>query len=444
MALDWRQQNSSDESATSISSALRADIQLTNQLSAFLDKQHNELVQRGLGLPENPTPELILRRVLTPDSFFTTPSSFATFQQSQRAFASSFRSIGFGQCGLVFERPGRNYAIKVAKSAYETGLWSDFVCHYNVYKAFDQQIKTPECRVPRLFSFIPKTHQQWWVENLPSFTEVHSSLSLPGMALITERIPPLPKIGREALIDKYCAPSSRAAVAANSTNRDCLARVYLGRRRPANAQPPPNFTLRNFNLCLDQMIELGLPLELYATAMGEALAIIHWAARVDGYDIEIVLGSEGDVTYSRDVHCVLDLTPEEAAALPPFTNIESLMTVDFKRRTTRLWVLDFNLCNPFSEEVAQEHPEALTGHLVTAFFENDPYYPLPLMDHELDQKLWDSFSAQYLDKGKEILEGPGQNERLAILPRMFIDGCVSREQENLVNGVGHGHRENKQ
>lgn len=424
-----------------MSSAPRADIQLTNELSAFLDRQHNEMIERELGLPENPTPEVILRRVLTPDSFSTTASSFATFQQSHQGVTAAFRSIGFGQCGLIFERPGRNYVVKIAKPTYESALWSDFVCHYYVYKAFEQQKQIPECRVPRLFSFIPKTHQRWWDENLPFFTEIHRSLSLPAMALITERILPLPKIGREALIDKYCAPTFRSAVAMNPINRDCLARVYLGKRRLGNAQPPLNFTLRNFNLHLDQMVELGLPIESYATAIGEALAIIHWAARVDGYDIEIVLGSEGNVTYSRDVHRLLDLSPEEVATLPPFTDIETLMTVNFKRRTTRLWILDFNLCNNFSEQVAQEHPEVLIKHLVTAFYENDPYYPLPCMDLELDQKLWAIFSARYLKKGKEILEG---DERLAVLPRMFIDACILREQENLANGLGHGHREDKQ
>ncbi|KAJ5638373.1 hypothetical protein N7490_008252 [Penicillium lividum] len=58
------------------------------------------------------------------------------------------------------------------------------------------------------------------------------------------------------------------------TNRDYLARVYLGRRRITTA-PSANVTLRNFNLHLDQMIELGLPIQKMAGAISEALALVH-------------------------------------------------------------------------------------------------------------------------------------------------------------------------
>lgn len=301
-----------------------------------------------------------------------------------------------------------------------------------------------ECRVPRVFSYVPKNNQQWWEENLPFFVDVHESLPLPAMALVTERILPLPKVARQALINTYCPPSLRPVVSVNPTNRDCLARVYLGRRRPANAPPPPNFTLRNYNLFLDQILDLNLPVALFAASMGEALAIIHWRANVDAYDIEFVLGSEGNVSYTRDISLALDLTAEKVAAMQPHTDLEAMMSVNFKQRTVRMWVLDFNLCNVWEEKAGIENPDALISHLVMSFFENDPYYPLPLAELDHDKELWEAFSAKYLDTGKRILSVPGKDKRLVDLPRKFIDGCERRERDNLAKNLDHGHREFKE
>ncbi|KAJ5081919.1 zinc finger protein-domain-containing protein [Penicillium alfredii] len=268
------------------------------------------------------------------------------------------------------------------------------------------------------------------------------STPLPAMAFITEGILPLPKIAREALITKYCPQHLQAHVSASATNRDCLARVYLGRRLPATVPLAPNFTLRNYNLCLDQVVELNLPVELYAAGIGEALAIIHWAANVDGYEVEFVLGSEGDARYTQDISSSLNLTWEQLAAMSPHSNVDSLMRANFKRRTTRLWVLDFNLCNMWEEKVGWEDPDSLISHLVVAFFENDPYFPLPLMELDIDRQLWATFTAAYLSKAGHILAAPGK-ERLVSLPQRFIDACVLREQESLDKGLGHGHRECK-
>ncbi|KAJ5651149.1 zinc finger protein-domain-containing protein [Penicillium longicatenatum] len=440
-------QSSSEDSPVSASSSFVADMNLTNHLSTLLDREHNDMVVRELNLLDATiSPENILLKVLSPESFTGTASSFARFQQGQQLLTSiGYRTIGFGQCGLVFERPGRGYVLKVAKPSYEDSLWADFKAHYSISQAF-QKYQNPnqpmQCRVPQLFSYITKENDTWWNENKPFFTTtLHETISLPAMALISQRILPLPKIAREALINKYCAEPSRALVAANPTNRDCLARVYLGRRRNTTA-PPANFTLRNFNLYLDQMIELGLPISKMAGAIGEALALVHWAAHVDGYDIEFVLGSEGNTTYTPDVSSILNMSPEQIAALSPHTDIESMMSVNFQQRTTRLWMLDFNLCNMWSESVALSAPEVLVSHLVMSFFENDPYFPLPLMESELDQELWEVFAAQYLQMATKVLNG--KDPRLATLPLKFLDGCVERERDSIENGLGHGHRIYKQ
>ncbi|CAG8154268.1 unnamed protein product [Penicillium olsonii] len=271
--------------------------------------------------------------------------SWSAFTQQQQIMAANYREIGFGECGVVFERLGQNYVIKVARPFYEDSLWADFSAHFQVRKAFESQSNEPTCRIMKLFSYVPKDNQRWWEEKLPFLSPTCPSLYLPTMALITERILPLPKTARQALIDAYCPAISRTAVAANPTNRDCLARIYLGRRRPPGTPQAPNFTLRNFNLCLDQAIDLEFPVNLFAAGIGEALAIIHWVAHVDAYDIEFVLGSEGGMppAYTQDLSRCLNLSAQDQLKMAPHTDVEDLLSTNSPLRTPRLFVLDFNL-----------------------------------------------------------------------------------------------------
>ena len=199
----------------------------------------------------------------------------------------------------------------------------------------------------------------------------------------------------------YCPPDLQPAAAVDPSNRDCLARIYLGKRRPQNAPLAPNFSLRNFNLCLDQMLSLKLPVNYYASAMGEALAVIHWQANVDGYDIEFVLGS-GEVPVNppdKPVKvCVLsEITNGWAHTIhATSTPLDTTMPAEVKARKlqTTMWVLDFNLCSRWNEPIGWQQPDVLIEQLVLAFFENDPYYPPPLMERELEQSIWHSFPHQ--------------------------------------------------
>lgn len=430
--------DSSDE--PHVSTGLSNMIQDTNDLAALLDDQENQdfVAQSTAG----ETSKQKLHRLLSVRTTISSAFSFAIFQHSQRKEQVGFRKIGFGQCGLLFERPGRGYVVKVARPHFHDSLWSDFVAHFHVYKAFEQHSDL-ECRVPTVYSYVNKDNNQWWDEHRPLFTEQHDSFPLPSMALITERILPLPKVVREALIAQYLPPALQPAAVANPSNRECLARLYLGKRRRPGAPPAPNFTLRNFNLCLDQMLDLELPVADYAAAMGEALAVIHWQANVDAYDVEFVLGSEAGTEYTQDIATILALTPEMVTSMRPHTDLDALVSANFRRRTTRIWVLDFNLCNRWEEQMGWEQPDALVDHLVMSFFENDPYYPLPLKDYSRERNLWEAFSDSYLHKAGEILEGDGKDARLALLPGMFARACVEREQTKLDQGFGHGHRDNK-
>ncbi|KAK0726972.1 hypothetical protein B0T26DRAFT_692515, partial [Lasiosphaeria miniovina] len=79
------------------------------------------------------------------------------------------------------------------------GLWEDFLSHLRVFKALSAHSES-ECRIPRVFSYVSKDNAGWWDMNKP-FLPPSSEFPLPSVALITERIIPLPKAIRHALID---------------------------------------------------------------------------------------------------------------------------------------------------------------------------------------------------------------------------------------------------
>ncbi|KAM7195473.1 Zinc finger domain containing protein [Rhypophila sp. PSN 637] len=353
--------------------------------------------------------------------------------------------IGFGQCGLVFTVPYKPHeVVKIARPYFGESLYADFRAHQRVQEAFVRRSDGVQRQVqlPTVYDFLPKpvlegsTPKQFWDSNISLFPSSTASTGgsgtgassryltfhLPSEALFTEHIPPLSKPIREALIDLYCAPAKQASVRADPANQDCLLRVYLGRRRPRdeNGQPKvvANFGLRNYNLHLDQMLELGLDVHLFAQMMGAALADIHWGAGVDAFDVEFMLGG-------RRIIAGLYANNDRAADL---------------------WLLDFNLCSRFNldELLGDRHEQKLDGlveQLVHAFFANDPYYPRPRTQDEKgcevgDISLWQAFAKAYLGRAEEILQARHRPayEDLRRLPERFITRCVEK-QKTLPPGV---------
>lgn len=411
----------------------------TDQLSDLLDRHYSEIVEASAQITEVTPSRDILLRLLQPKSTISVTPTPAWIYHDALNRGIGYRKIGFGQCGLIFTIPGSSTVLKVSRPYFHEGLWNDFLCHLRIYGAFAKQTIQPSCRLPLVYSFISKADVTWWDAHRPLFTESSSTFPLPSMGLISQRIPQLPRTLRHALIDLYCPKNLREDVRSNTINRDCLVRIYLGRRRNSNAPLPPNFSLRNYNLCLDQMLDLDLPVNQYAASIAETLAITHWAAHVDAYDIEFVLGGEiGSANtqqatdfFSQQLHVLEQVEPG------------SVYDLSLRQRTTRIWVLDFNLCSRWSLEALLKRPEEVINQLVLAFFENDPYYPLPEMESEVDRELWSTFSREYLHKANEILLQDSHYEETQHLPRRFIEQCVARERKNLAFGLGHGHRDFK-
>ncbi|CAG9944886.1 unnamed protein product [Clonostachys rosea f. rosea IK726] len=349
-----------------------------------------------------------------------------------------FRKVGFGQCGIIYAQSSRGYVLKLARKHFEDSLLGDLRAHLRVYQALADY--PTDCRIPSVYKYITASNSPWWEAN-SHFFKAQDELELPTMALATQHILPLPKSVRTALIDLYCPEEHKGTVTENLSNQDCLARVYLGRSRLPNTPKSPNFTLRNFNLHLDQMMELNLPILDYSKAIGEALAVIHWCANIDAYDIEFVFGSEAEAIYRPEPTTApqVRMKAEEVESMSTHADVDEIVSVNLKQRPTRLWVLDFNLCSRWdmAQVLTSGGEDKLVEHLVQAFFENDPYYPRPIRSgtngtgvvDQVRNQLWELFSSAYLNKSKAVLAGSTiegeQIKRLLELPKTFIARCIA-------------------
>ncbi|MCJ1370563.1 hypothetical protein MMC20_001776 [Loxospora ochrophaea] len=353
-------------------------------------------------LNSNDPPREILRKMLSAEFVVSAPSaSVETLRDSESGTLLSFRTIGKGSCGIVFEQPGTTLVIKRALQDSEA-LWNDFKTHARVMRCFDQfHQHTTDVHIPRVYRFQNSQEKDWWQTNAQHFT--HEAYRAPGNLLFSERIPPLPEVVQKALIDEYCPPIGRAEARALRANKDCLVRLYLGSRRD-RSWTPRFFSLRNYCLHVDQMEDLGLDVQAFASAIAEALAVMHWGARTDADDVEFVLGGTPTAVNDRLP------TDDELDAMPAnASTVQEGGVVNSKRRSVHVWLLDFDKCNRIS----------MDGHgvemAVRAFFKNDPYFPRPCSEHFNDQDLWRTFAERYISVGKIISEG-----QAAVLPEIFI------------------------
>ena len=169
--------------------------------------------------------------------------------------------------------------------------------------------------------------------------------------------------------------------------------------------PAELFSLRNFEADLSTLDELQLEKAHHAQAMAICLAEMHWNVKIDAADVEFVLGSAPEQ---------LTLKPAQLDILPPRTDSES--SLNFRKRTVHLWLLDFNQCKQISMD------DAGVNQAVTAFWQNDPHYPRPCPPGHPDEDLWRIFKDCYLKHSSRKVNSKSQGKDLA---RQFIDGVVA-------------------
>ena len=214
-------------------------------------------------------------------------------QEAARRLAtdrSSFRNIGLGSCGSVFEVPGTILAYK--KGSKEAEIARDYSLTTRVSEAMAlmremledhfKQLNVP--KTPKCFSFHDATDIQFWEDNLQRFPQSHRSKQ-PLFAF--EHILPMPLSIREALITDYFDEDDEIQQEAkeDQDNKDCLIRLYMGERETIRQQNDGYDTLRNFPMRLNMMKDHDLDVDSWAKEMALGLAVIHWQAQINGYGI---------------------------------------------------------------------------------------------------------------------------------------------------------------
>lgn len=325
------------------------------------------------------------------------------------------RVIGLGSCGTVFEIRGTEEAFK--KGTNEHSIWTDFCLTNRVHNAFhDIQGPMQEIfpnltipKTPRCYDFYLTDDEDFWSAHLQRFP---AGFQTKQTCFTVDRILPLSKKAREALIDLYFDEDDemQREAKADEKNGDCLVRTYLGEMESVRQQSDTYDSLRNFPLRLNMMEDLDLDISTFASEMAIGLAVMHWQAQVDGMDAEFVLGScateHRDRTSAYDNECTLPRPVRRVAV---------------QCRPVHLWLLDFDKSHTFDFTT-----DDVTKKLVPASLGNDPYYPRP----RVDEDLWAVFSGTYIEASALILEIKGVGQRIEGLPQFFLDEVVRVSGEN--------------
>lgn len=302
-----------------------------------------------------------------------------------------YRSIGKGFCGSVWAPEDTSTAIKREDGGPGRSVTNDYNMHLLVLQSASQHLSpSSTLTVPQCHALVQPT-DVWWQDHLHRFPAGYSACR----ALISERIPKVPRYISDKIVDLFCPdnPQLSQFVKNNADDDSCLIRPYLGRRRRYNQRTRSKsqfqrFSLRNVPLHIDQMEMLGLDTRAYAEAMAEALAMMHWGARIDANDVEFVLAP---------------------------SRTESSTSSAFQSAylgTHSLWILDFDCCHPLSMD------DTGVERACAAFFKNDPFYPRPGSEEATDEELWKVFKGQFLVTSRRIL---GETGGAAALPERLMD-----------------------
>lgn len=328
-----------------------------------------------------------------------------------------FRRIGAGSCGSVWavdieacQYTTSTCAIKRADGSPDRSIVNDFKMHQKVLRAltvFVPRVRPPIVaataswiQIPDCYGLVIWRDLDWW--NCQKLERFPAQYQVPCDVLVTERIPPFHRGIRENLIERFCPEHIKQSAKMHGANRDCVVRPYLGRRggNGPRVRRFSAFNLRNYPMNVDQMEDLHLDCDHFANTMAEALAIIHWAARIDGNDVEFVLAPP-----RRTFHLLhnIDATPAQA------TRTSATLGEHI------LWILDFDLCRDMTMD------EAGVEQAWRAFYRNDPYYPHPCKDNSEDQRLWQVFRKRFLEASAVILNmGEDDATELMGLPEMLM------------------------
>ncbi|KAK3939264.1 zinc finger protein-domain-containing protein [Diplogelasinospora grovesii] len=336
------------------------------------------------------------------------------------------RKIGQGFCGTVWADLDENGDLDghhhLALKREDGGPGRSILHEHLVHKRLLETIqKTSDVNLARFRVNLPFC-EGLLLRDSPHWPRILPRLP-PGFepcnALVNEKIPSMPGRVCTLLARIYHPEAISSPAVATAINDHCLVRPYLGRRRhrphATAARARPNrllvFSLRNFPLHIDQIEQLNLPAGDYAVAMADALAFLHWTARVDANDVEFVLAPARG--------------PPNATK--PSPGIGSIGFQSEALGTHTMWVLDFDCCRDMPMN------EAGVKQAARSFLRNDPFYPRPPSSRNptaSDEKLWNTFRSRFLETSRSILRE--EAEFTQQLPVLLMEEIVRTSvQENL-------------
>ncbi|KAL5362153.1 hypothetical protein BJX96DRAFT_176896 [Aspergillus floccosus] len=338
----------------------------------------------------------ILQRSLSLNSIISTTSSFSRRAQNARSRSNlqEINEIGSGLQGAVFEVVGQPFVIKKEYPGNETlrsNLLREYRSHSDVSAAFERYQSATHnlVHVPKPHRFISTAdNDAFWDAVFPRIPQAYRTR---GNAVTMDRILPLPKVVRKALITYFCSREwdleidEIETILNTPSNKHCLARVYLGKATGSIDRDNPA-PLRNFPLHRGFMKELGIDGLMLATEMGKAYATMHWGAAINGDDVEFVLG-----TSASEV--------PRALGGPP----------DLQHRAVGLYLLDFGQCE--SVDLNQDRDvvyQAFKGAMVTG--DNQSFIP----HASTSPALLAAFKKGYIEAGNVILRDKRLSDKFSM------------------------------
>ncbi|OHE97757.1 hypothetical protein CORC01_06962 [Colletotrichum orchidophilum] len=351
---------------------------------------------------------LSLQTVLDPQSLLKLQQG-----QSDERRTDQLEQIGEGFCATIYDFGSTGQVIKQAKELRKfPELLVDYLAHQKIYAA-GLHLAVQVC-ITRPAEFIaPAELGQWYTKhrNSGKLPDDRILVNKNMALLISERIPALPLEIRRALIEVFCPQEQKVAARVIRRNNNCLARLYLGRRRQ-NTRVEGAFELRNFEMTLDKMEVLQIDPLQYVAPMAEALAVMHWETKHDAFDVEFVLASSPKPTTRIAEWASIKTTRE------PVDGSES------SQKAVQVWLLDFNQIGEITMD------DNGVRRAVRGFWDNDPYYPRPTTNEGLlrttEAKLWSKFKQVYLATSSKILKDD-------VLAKSFI-GLVEEEGKTRAGG----------
>ncbi|KAI1443995.1 hypothetical protein F5Y02DRAFT_419510 [Annulohypoxylon stygium] len=339
----------------------------------------------------------------------TSHSSKIREQETTRG-TKPFRKIGEGGCSAVFTQEGEPLVIKISKKS-KFGEWNDYAMHTIIYEEIRRH--DVDVLVPKCYFFVPADDAEFFQKNQDLIRAARDVCDIPTDMLVSERIPSLDEDTKNALINQYCAPRLRMRELSDPRNDHCLVKIYLGSVEGKTGERP--FSLRNFELHLNQMEEVGLDVDRIASAVGQALAVLHWAANVDGWGVQFVLGGSSNPV-------PLSYLEIEEMVPSTYTGPKSRVIEHFFRGKCMLWMLNFDQVQPITMDVAG------VSRAVDAAVFGDIFLPKRYSRSPLEKRAWDKFRDQYVETSNFILQY--EDKKIQQLPHGFLDRINKIELRN--------------